>query len=70
MEVALEQYEHEGRLPVPIIVRRTPAWHESKIGRHLALPTDGKPLSAWPDADEFWGEVEEGLRRLTREKLE
>jgi hypothetical protein len=69
MEVALENYEREGRLPVPIIVRRTPAWQDSKLGRHLALPRDGRPLSAWPDPDDFWGEVEEGLRRLIREKL-
>src|SRR5215207_5740332 len=29
-----------------------------------------QPLSAWPDEDEFWGEVEEGLRRLIADQLE
>jgi hypothetical protein len=68
--IALEQYEREGKLPVPIIVRLTKTWQESEIGRHLALPKDGKPLLAWPNPDEFWGDVEEGLLRLIREKLD
>lgn len=70
MRVALEQYEREGRLLVPIIVRRTTAWQESKIGRHLALPKDGRHLTAWSHPDEFWGDVEEGLRRLFRDRVE
>jgi hypothetical protein len=66
---ALEQYEQHGKLPVPIIVRRTPAWHTTKIGRHLALPKDGRPLSDWRDPDDFWGDVETGLRRLIEREL-
>jgi hypothetical protein len=70
MEIALQQYEREGKLPVPIIVRRTPEWHEAKIGQHLALPKDGRWLTAWPSPDDFWGEVEEGLRDLIRDLME
>lgn len=64
MASALERYEQHGKLPVPIIVRRTPSWRDTKIGRHLALPRDGRPLSDWSTPDDFWGDVETGLRRL------
>ncbi|HEX2093580.1 MAG TPA: toll/interleukin-1 receptor domain-containing protein [Longimicrobiaceae bacterium] len=70
MASALEQYERHGKLPVPIIVRRTPSWQDEKIGKHVALPKDGKPLSDWRTQDDFWADVEEGLRRLIKRELE
>ncbi len=70
MASALEQYERHGKVPVPIIVRKTPSWQEERIGKHLALPKDGRPLSEWKDPDDFWGDVETGLRRLIHRELE
>jgi hypothetical protein len=70
MEIALQQYEREGKIPVPIIVRETPEWDETAIGQHVALPKDGRWLTAWPNSDAFWADVERGLRRLIRDLME
>lgn len=64
MEEALRNYELNQGLPVPIIVRPDATWHLHQIGQHLALPRDGKAISKWPDADDAWHDVSEGLRRL------
>ncbi|MET0397313.1 MAG: leucine-rich repeat domain-containing protein [Longimicrobiaceae bacterium] len=69
MASALERYEQHGKLPVPIIVRRTQSWQKTKIGRHLALPKDGRPVSDWRRRDDFWADVEAGLRRLIEKEL-
>ncbi len=63
MERALKKYEDKAGVPIPIIVRQTDAWHEHDIGRHNALPKDGKPLKQWPDPDAFWADVQKGIRR-------
>jgi hypothetical protein len=69
MQIALQQYELVGKVFVPIIVRLTTEWHKSRLGQHLALPKDGKPLAEWSNADAFWGNVELGLRNLIRHQL-
>jgi hypothetical protein len=51
---------------IPIIVERC-AWTESWLGRFVALPQNGKPLSSMPDATKAWAEIAQGLQRvLTR----
>ncbi len=62
MEVALKQYEDNKNIVIPVIIRATADWHEYQIGNHTALPTDGQPLARWDDADEFWADVETGIR--------
>jgi len=62
MERALERYEQEGNVVIPVIIRHTASWRSHKIGQIVALPKDGKPLSQWTDADEFWASVEDGIR--------
>jgi GTPase SAR1 family protein len=62
MERALERYNDEGNVVIPIIIRHTASWRNHAIGKIVALPKDGKPLKKWDDADEFWGSVEDGIR--------
>ena len=64
MTAALEKYEDGTGRAVPIIIRETPGWHGHRIGRHLAFPTDGKPLLEWSSEDSYWGNVQEGLQKL------
>ena len=63
MEQALQKYEQNAGIPIPIIIRRTDEWYAHRIGQHTALPTDGKPLSQWNDPDDFWADVQKGIRR-------
>jgi hypothetical protein len=64
MAEALKKYEHNKGLPVPIIIRPESTWYGHQIGQHLALPTDGKAISKWSDADDAWEDVSRGLQAL------
>lgn len=44
-----------------MILRKTSAWSEYKIGEHTALPKDIKLLKQWDDEDEFWADVQTGI---------
>ncbi|MBO0612800.1 leucine-rich repeat domain-containing protein [Thiothrix fructosivorans] len=70
MERALERYQDEGNVVIPVIIRHTASWRNHKIGQIVALPKDGKPLAKWDDADEFWGSVEEGIRDQVKKRLQ
>lgn len=69
MSGALRKYNEGRGCPVSIIIRETADWHEHGIGKHLALPTDGKPMNQWIDEDAFWADVQRGMTRLISEKL-
>ena len=69
MEAALKRYEDKKNVVIPIIVRSTADWHDFDIGKITALPTDGKPLSKWNDKDEFWEDVQTGIRRQVENLL-
>ncbi len=63
MKQALAKYEEGKGIPIPILIRATSDWETFPIGRHQALPTPAKPLAQWPDPDEFWANVQQGLRQ-------
>jgi hypothetical protein len=64
MKSALRQAEQRGCRVVPVIVRKTASWRDWPIGRHLALPPDGRAPSDWDDPDDHWHAVEAGLKEL------
>ncbi|WP_245707068.1 COR domain-containing protein [Thiothrix caldifontis] len=70
MERALERYQDEGNVVIPVIIRHTASWRNHKIGQIVALPKDGKPLAKWEDADEFWGSVENGIHDQVKKRLQ
>jgi WD40 repeat protein len=48
---------------VPIILR--PAdWQVTPLGSLQALPGNGRPVSVWPNRDQAWLDIAEGLQRL------
>ncbi len=57
MREALSKYEAGNGVVVPIIIKDTPLWHEFAIGKFNAVPTDGKPISAWSKKDAAWADV-------------
>jgi len=46
---------------IPVILRRCD-WEGTPFARLQALPRDGKPLSDWETADDFYTAVAKGLR--------
>ena len=60
---ALERHESGEAIVVPIIVRPCD-WHHSPLAALQALPSTGRPVSTWPNRDQAWLDVVEGLRRL------
>lgn len=65
---AIERHElGEVRL-IPIILRPTD-WQgaESPFGNLVALPSAGKPVTAWGDRDTAWVDVVKGLRTVLRD---
>lgn len=63
MSRALDRHRAGSATVVPIIVR--PAdWQHGPLGSLQALPADGRPVSRWPDRDQAWLNVTQGLRRL------
>jgi hypothetical protein len=70
MEKALKRYEQKHNQVIPIIIRATDDWREFEIGKITALPTDGKPLNQWEDKDEFWADVQQGIRQQVEKLLQ
>lgn len=70
MEKALKRYEQNHNVVIPIIIRPTDDWREFDIGKITALPTDGKPLSKWADKDDFWADVQQGIRKQVEKRLQ
>lgn len=69
MQSALKAYNENKNTIIPIIIRNTPTWFKHEIGQIVALPTDGKHLSMWKDADDFWADVEIGIAKRVEHLL-
>src|SRR5215218_4465641 len=63
---AIERHERGEARVIPIIVRPSD-WKWTPFGRLQALPKDAKPITTWPNQDEAWLDVAEGLRRALKE---
>lgn len=50
---------------VPVIVRPC-SWADTPTRRHLALPEDGKAISIWPNQDEAFNSIYEGLKVVVK----
>jgi hypothetical protein len=62
---ALARHEAGTARVIPIILRPVD-WHEAPFGKLQALPKDGKPISTWPNRDEAFKSVVEGVRLVVR----
>ncbi len=68
------EWEYANRLAVSskktlisVIVRECPWLDFSTMKKRLALPLDGKPISAWGSSDEAWCSVYEGIKKAVSE---
>lgn len=63
-QVALERHQAGQAVAVPITVRAA-AWTASAIGELPPLPASARPITSWPNQDEAWQEVIEGIRFIS-----
>jgi hypothetical protein len=63
LERALERHTAQQTTVVPIILRSC-MWSNTPFSTLQALPKEGKAVTAWPDKDEAFLSVAEGLRRV------
>ena len=63
MSKTLERHEHRKVVVVPIILRRV-SWQETLFSELQVLPRDAKPVKTWPDLDEAFLNVVEGIREI------
>lgn len=53
---AVERHDAGEAIVIPVILRPCP-WHRAPFGKLLATPTDGRPVTQWPDRDQAFLEV-------------
>ena len=61
MTRALERNAAGEARVIPVILRPCD-WHHAAFGNLLALPTDGKPVTKWPDTDEAFLDIAKAIR--------
>ena len=67
MPRALERQRAEHLRIVPVIIRSCD-WKASPLGKLVALPNAGNPVSKWDDKDDAFLSVVHGLRRILTER--
>jgi hypothetical protein len=66
MARAMEKYEARTARVIPIILRSC-EWRESRLGKLLAAPKDGKPIDRWTNIDEAFLDVATSIRKAVVE---
>lgn len=59
--------QHEGSARVIPVILRPCDWHELDFGGLLATPTDGKPITKWPNIDEAFLTVVQAIKSALNE---
>ena len=58
---AMQRHEAGSAQVIPVILRPCD-WHDTPFGKLQALPTDGRPVVSFPDQDEAFLKVVQGIR--------
>ena len=62
MKRAMERHENGQAKVIPVILRPC-EWHNMPFGKLMATPTDGKPITKFPNLDEAFLEVTKAVRK-------
>ena len=65
---AMERHAAGEAVVIPVILRACD-WHAAPFGKLMATPTDGRPITQWPDRDQAFLEVAKAVRAAVK-KLE
>jgi hypothetical protein len=68
MDRALERSAEKGCVVIPVILRGC-MWQHAPFADLQALPTDGKAVTAWPDQDQAFVNIAEGVKRAAEKLL-
>ena len=68
LECALERHQSNQARVIPVILR-TCMWQQTPFASLQALPKDARAVSLWPDRDEAYLNVAEGIRQVAQELL-
>ena len=60
---ALERHDRKEARVIPVILRHVDGWHAAPFGKLQAVPTDGRPVTDWPNRDEAFADVAGHIRR-------
>ena len=66
MTEAMRRHDLDDARVIPIILRPC-SWDSAPFARLQALPTDGRPISLWPNRDEACLNVADGIMRVVRD---
>jgi hypothetical protein len=58
---ALERHKRGEARVIPVILRPSD-WHTAPFGKLLASPTDGRPVTKWPDPDDAFLNIAQAIR--------
>ena len=62
MQRAMARHEAGEARVIPVILRPC-EWRKAPFGKLLAAPTDGKPVTKWPDKDDAFLDVTRAIRK-------
>src|SRR5712691_2268019 len=68
MKRALERHEAKEAQVIPIILRPV-HWEDAPFRKLQVLPTDGKPITLWPNHDEAFWDIAKGIRKVVKELI-
>ena len=69
MTRALERHAAQEATVIPILIRPV-SWNDQLPFSHIqALPKNLKPVTQWPDRDNAWLSVEQGIKQALQEKI-
>jgi molecular chaperone DnaK len=60
IQKALKRHKSAEVIVIPIVIRPT-HWKKLALAQLQALPKDAKPVSSWPNEDEAWENIVEGI---------
>jgi TIR domain len=66
MRRALERHEAGEARVIPVILHACD-WRHTPFGKLLAVPTDGRPVSKWPDQNEAFLDIVSAIRQAATE---
>ncbi len=65
-ERALEKYQRKEARVIPILLHESD-WEYSIFGKLIPLPSNGRPISSWPDRNAAFLDVIKGIRKIVEE---
>jgi hypothetical protein len=67
METALRRHANGAAVVIPVILRPVD-WSSAPFAQLQALPRDGRPVTTWPNHDEAFAGIAQGIREVVRRK--